>query len=619
MDPSAQLSTEKMPILPSHFPTQNAILSDKGGGPGPEMSAQKMNRPGSSPVIRALRAIVFFFAVLAIPYIRWGSETVPGDRTSHRHAKLGPVSPNETSEYCPQAEPLLPIKYAGLAKRLDAIYADEEFKLAAYKRLSGAVQVPTESYDDLGLVGIDPRWDTFGKLHEYLEEVFPKVQTLEVVKVNTYGIVLRWQGSDPSLLPVLLAAHQDVVPVEPSTAKDWKHSPYSGHYDGTWIWGRGSCDDKSDLTASLWHAITALIEQDFKPTRTFVWAFGFDEEASGSEGAGHIAAFLENEYGTNGFAALLDEGGYYSAPYGPAVIFGMPSIAEKGYLDVRIEVSTAGGHSSVPPPHTAIGLLSALLVELEAHPHTPALVRGGSPYNTILCGATYGPSFPEPLRQLAFQAPHSDAALDALRDAVLAANPRLLGAVLGTTQAADVVAGGVKVNALPELASALVNHRIAQHERVADVQAHIAGVVLPVARRFNLSVDAFGEQLNVDGGGGGHVRMTDAFGTALEPSPVTPTGKEDPYHVLAGTIKATLESAVGYNASGVVVAPQLILGNTDTRYYWNLTKHIFRYRHLGEKDVFNGAHTVNEAIRAQGWIETIRFLTKFILNCDEHL
>ena len=32
----------------------------------------------------------------------------------------------------------------------------------------------------------------------------------------------------------------------------------------------------------------------------------------------------------------------------------------------------------------------------------------------------------------------------------------------------------------------------------------------------------------------------------------------------------------------------------DTRYYWNLTKNILRYNHLSEKDVFNGAHTVNE-------------------------
>lgn len=150
------------------------------------------------------------------------------------------------------------------------------------------------------------------------------------------------------------------------------------------------------------------------------------------------------------------------------MIFATPSLAEKGYLDVRVEVSTAGGHSSVPPPHTAIGLLSLLLVELEAHPHTPALVRGGSAHHSTLCAAAYGPAFPEPLRALAFRSTTDDGALSELRDALLAANP-LARAMLGTTQAVDVVAGGVKVNALPELASALVNHRIAQHDRVADV------------------------------------------------------------------------------------------------------------------------------------------------------
>ena len=32
--------------------------------------------------------------------------------------------------------------------------------------------------------------------------------------------------------------------------------------------------------------------------------------------------------------------------------FAMTAIAEKGYLDVRVEVATPGGHSSIPPPHT---------------------------------------------------------------------------------------------------------------------------------------------------------------------------------------------------------------------------------------------------------------------------
>jgi hypothetical protein len=33
-------------------------------------------------------------------------------------------------------------------------------------------------------------------------------------------------------------------------------------------------------------------------------------------------------------------------------IIAIPGIAEKGYVDTRVKVSTSGGHSSVPPAHT---------------------------------------------------------------------------------------------------------------------------------------------------------------------------------------------------------------------------------------------------------------------------
>lgn len=32
----------------------------------------------------------------------------------------------------------------------------------------------------------------------------------------------------------------------------------------------------------------------------------------------------------------------------------------------------------------------------------------------------------------------------------------------------------------------------------------------------------------------------------------------------------------------------------DTRYFWKLSKHIFRYSHLGDDDAYNGVHTINE-------------------------
>jgi Gly-Xaa carboxypeptidase len=43
------------------------------------------------------------------------------------------------------------------------------------KKLQGAVQIPTESFDDMGKVGNDSRWDIFVDFHAYLEETFPLV------------------------------------------------------------------------------------------------------------------------------------------------------------------------------------------------------------------------------------------------------------------------------------------------------------------------------------------------------------------------------------------------------------------------------------------------------------
>lgn len=83
-------------------------------------------------------------------------------------------------------------------------------------------------------VGQDTRWEVFADLHDYLSVSFPKTfASMDFTPVNTYAIVLHLQGSDEQLKPILFTAHQDVVPVEPSTIKEWTYPPYSGYYDGT--------------------------------------------------------------------------------------------------------------------------------------------------------------------------------------------------------------------------------------------------------------------------------------------------------------------------------------------------------------------------------------------------
>ncbi|KAJ7733233.1 hypothetical protein DFH07DRAFT_871009 [Mycena maculata] len=549
--------------------------------------------------------VLVAFAAFLIPFGSWSNTQ------SRPQIEL---SSDATSPSCPQVELLLPSIHSTLYAGLNDLYKTEGFTTDVHEKLGAAIRVPTESYDDMKPVGQDPRWNIFGDFQHFLEVFFPEIySSLRVTRVNTYGLVYHWQGTQTALKPVLLAAHQDVVPVDPDTVNQWTHPPYSGHYDGTWVWGRGAADDKSDLIAQL-ITIDSLLKHGFQPRRTIVLAFGIDEESAGTEGAGKIAVYLEKTYGRDGFAFLLDEGDGYGENVPNGLIFASPGISEKGYFDVKIEVSAPGGHSSVPPRHTTIGILSRILVALEGTLHDTSFSRSGTAFANAQCAVAHGPNSSPSLRRLARKALTDDVALEELKNYLLQTDP-VFDVMLRTTQAVNIVYGGVKANALPEVATAIINHRIAEHSSVIEVQDHLVHIISAVAAGFNMSLHAFGRPPVHCAGEKSQIVLTDAFGTGLEPSPVTPIESGGPYDLLGGTIKASLKTSGRFNSTGVVISPSLGL---DTRFYWNLTRHIFRYSHYGDRDdYYNGLHTVNEAVRGEAVVEQVRFFTMLILNSDE--
>jgi Gly-Xaa carboxypeptidase len=228
---------------------------------------------------------------------------------------------------CPQAAPLLPSRRSKELDEMETYLESNAFQGIAIKRLTGAVRIPTQSFDDMGKVGTDPRWDTFYEFAEYLAKTFPLVHaSLELEKINTHGLLYTWVGNDKNLKPNLLMAHQDVVPVADSTVKQWTHPPFSGYFDGKYIWGRGSNDCKNQLIAIL-SAVEALISADFTPRRTLILSFGFDEEISGQHGAKYLSDYLLSKYGHNSIAAIVDEGAVNVESWGAA--FAVPGVAEK--------------------------------------------------------------------------------------------------------------------------------------------------------------------------------------------------------------------------------------------------------------------------------------------------
>lgn len=344
--------------------------------------------------------------------------------------------------------------------------------------------------------------------------------------------------------------------------------------------------------------VETLIKNDFKPARTVFLAFGFDEETSGLHGASAISKYLQETYGEDAFALLVDEGGDYNIEYGQA--YATVATAEKGGFDVHLEVTSPGGHSSVPPTHTSIGILSQLLVHIEAHPYKAELKRGTPMYQKTQCLAAYAPDLPRKVRKAIQRADKSDKALKAAEKALFADNR--FKALVGTTQAIDLIQGGVKTNALPESAWAVVNHRIATDSSVGATKEHGAKRLTHLAHQFNLSYTAFGEQIgDADTPAYGTLTLSDAWGTALEPAPITPSTGEDAgaFRLLAGTIKTVYRAHRNItDDETVIVSPGIMSGNTDTRHYWPLTKNIFRYSHSWAGDsswLSYGVHMVNES------------------------
>jgi len=169
---------------------------------------------------------------------------------------------------------------------------------------------------------------------------------------------------------LLLMAHMDVVPVEAATESSWHQPPFSGRVAEGFIWGRGAMDDKASVMGLL-EAVEHLLESGFEPQRTVYLAFGHDEEIGGNSGAAKIAGLLQSrglelEY-------VLDEGlnifnGIVPGISAPVALIG---VAEKGYLTLQLTAESPGGHSSAPPEHTAITVISRALQRLEGRPFQP--------------------------------------------------------------------------------------------------------------------------------------------------------------------------------------------------------------------------------------------------------
>lgn len=387
------------------------------------------------------------------------------------------------------------------------------------------------------------------------------------------SLVVRWKGSDPSLDPLLLLAHLDVVPVDPASVDEWRFPPFSGDVAAGYVWGRGALDDKSSALAML-EAIEHLAQGGFRPRRGVLLALGCDEEIGGERGAAAQAQRFEAE-GLSPFL-VLDEG--YGVLEGIVDVVSAPiagvGVAEKGYLTLELVVEATGGHASMPEKQSALGVLAAALAQLEAQP-MPARLDGTSAafFDALAAEMSFGPKLLFANRWL------TEPVLRGLLD-----EKASTGALLRTTTAVTQASAGVAENVLPQSATGTVNFRVHPRDTVADVVAH--------ARRVIDDERVVVRELE----------------GAREPTPTSPSDGEA-WELLAGTIRECYE--------GVVVAPALVLGGTDARHYQALSTNVYRFNgvRLGPDDL-ERIHGANERIAAKNYLEMIRFYARLIENAS---
>ena len=436
----------------------------------------------------------------------------------------------------------------------------------AIQHLAGAVRIKTASHLDANQID----YPAFLDLHRYLEVSFPLVhQTLQREIVAQYSLLYTWPGQDNHLKPALLMGHLDVVPIEEGTDKDWVCPPFEGRVQNGYLWGRGTMDDKNAVIGVL-EAVESLLREGYQPKRTIYLAFGHDEEIGGT-GAAQIAALFQSR-GIK-LESVLDEGLAIINGILPGVKkpFALIGVAEKGYLSVELNVESSGGHAAMPPRETAIGILSKAMVRLEQN-QMPAHFKPP----TSLMFAYLAPEMPFLLRVVLRN-------LWLFRGLLInrLVTVNTVNAMVRTTTAPTIFSSGFKDNILPIQARGAVNFRLLQGDTVEKVLKHVQETIAD--RR---------------------VKIIPASDFCVEASPVSNVDSMS-FHALERALLRTFP--------GVVIAPGLVTGATDSRHYTKLTDSVYRFSPLWIKsEDLSRVHGTNERIGVDDFHKMVQFYAEFI-------
>lgn len=449
--------------------------------------------------------------------------------------------------------------------KVEAVPAPEVSE-AALKHFQQALSYKTISYGDSSLFDSAQ----FSGFRQFLETTYPNFHSkLSREILAGYTLLYKWEGKNPELKPVILMAHQDVVPIEEATQSMWTVDPFGGEVKDGFIWGRGTTDDKINLISML-EATEKLLLENIQPERTVYFSFGHDEELGG-KGAKAVAALLksrniEAEY-------VLDEGGIVTLEKMPGITkpLALLGTSEKGYLSLELSVEVAGGHSSMPEEETSIDILNKALVNLRSQPF-PSDLTG----STLEGTAYLGPELPF-VQKMAFanQWLFKGMIIDIYEEKPQSA------AMVRTTMVPTIINAGVKDNVVPTVAKAVVNFRLLPGDLSEKV------------------IDEVKRKISDD-----RVKVKNNNSFLSEASAVT-SAESTAYKKIDEAIKKSLPQTIS--------SPFLVIGATDSRYFGEVSANIIKFSPMIDPIGFHG---IDERVSLESYRTALWFYEQLLRKSE---
>ena len=375
------------------------------------------------------------------------------------------------------------------------------------------------------------------------------------------NVLARWGGpaKEGAGDPILLHGHLDVVPAD---ANDWQVHPFSGEIQDGAVWGRGAVDMK-DFDAMLLSTVRARARAGVVPDRPIVLCFTADEEAGGTKGAGPLVQ-AKREWFEDCTYAVGEVGGFSTTVRGRRLY--LIEAAEKGMAWMRLTARGNAGHGSMRHPDNAVTTLAEAVARIGRHQWPVEL----TPTMQVLMAA---------VGELAGVEATPENAEDLVEE--FGSASRMLSAVLRHTTNPTMLDAGYKVNVVPGTATAQIDGRFlpGKEDEFVETLRRLAGPDVEIEWITKMP------------------------------------GLETPYD---GEMAAAMTSSILEEDPEALVAPYLMSGGTDAKYFTDLGMRAFGFAPLRlpeDLDFTALFHGVDERVPVDSLLFGTRVLDRFLRTC----